>query len=153
MEINILQRRIYLEPKYLDKNIMNHLLKTINKAMFGEFNKEYGYIISANRIIKIVDNENTFFVLKFEAKTYKPKIKQKVDGVVCGVYEEGIFIKVFEKMKILIPHIYLKDYKFNDVFHSFENKNNKIGIGDKINVEIKAVKYDKNGFCCIGFLV
>ena len=40
METNIIKRRIYLEPKYLDKNIMSHLLRTIEKKTIGEIDKE-----------------------------------------------------------------------------------------------------------------
>ena len=35
-----IQRRVYLEPKYLDKNIMDHLLTKLTQSTLGECTKE-----------------------------------------------------------------------------------------------------------------
>ena len=152
METHILRRRIYLEPKYLDSNIMLHLLRKINKKMSGEIDKDYGYFISANRIVKILDNTDTFFFLEIEAKTYKPKIGQKVKGFVCIIYKDGFLVNVFERMMVLVPSIFIKDYVFDENKNTFENNNIRIGMGDKIKVEIKQCRFHEKKFECIGFL-
>ena len=123
---------------------MCHLLRTIERKMIGEIDKDSGYIISANQILNIVHNENTTFVLEIEVKTYKPKIKQKIDGLVCGIFKAGIFVHVFEKAENFnLPKIYIKDYAFDENNNKYENNNNRIGMGDKIKVEIKAVTFDE----------
>ena len=67
-------------------------------------------------------------------------------------FKEGIFVNVFGKVKILIPNIYIKDYAFDENNNKYENNNNRIGMGDKIKVEIKAVRFDEGEFKCIGIL-
>ena len=143
METSIIKRRIFLHPKYLDKNIMSHLQRTIEKKVVGHVDRDNGHIISVNQILRILNNEDTFFFLEIEVTTFKPQVKQKIKGIVFWIFNDGIFVNVFEKVKILIPSIYIKDYSFNENTNTFENNNTVIRMGDTIKVEIKAVKYDQ----------
>ena len=148
----IITRRVYLEPRYLDQNIMDHLLVKITEMTFGECTKEYGHIISVERIIEIVNNEDTIFTVRFEAETLKPETGNKYTGVVCMVYKDGIFINVAEKQKMLIPSITLRGYTFEDVSGSYTKGNKRIKEGDEIKVVVTAVKYNKQSFSCVGSL-
>ena len=151
--MTIIQRRVYLEPKYLDENIMVHLLAKVSSITLGECTKEYGYIISVNKIVKILNNEDTVFTLLFDADTLKPDAGTKLDGIVCMVYKDGIFINVVNKLKVLIPSIILKGYLYDENLATYVSTNKKIKQGDNINVVVTASKFSKKGFICVGSLV
>lgn len=147
-----MDRRIYLEPKYLDQNIMDHLLAKITEETFGECSKEFGHIISVKRIVEILNNEDTIFTVRFEAETLKPEAGAKFNGVVCMVYKDGIFVNISKKQKMLIPSITLKGYTFDDVLGAYVKGNTKIKEGDEIQVIVTASKYNKHSFSCVGTL-
>ena len=151
----IIERRVYLEPRYLDQNIMHHLLARIIENTFGECSKEYGHILSVERIVKIVSNEDTVFTVQFEAKIFKPEAGKKLRGVVCKVYKDGIFIDIVNKQKMLVPAVILKEkaYSFDEAGGIYTNGNAKIKEGNEVDAVITAAKYNKQYFSCIGSLV
>lgn len=148
-----IKRRVYLEPKYLVKNIMEHLLTTLKKNVVGECTKEYGHILSVERIVKIIDNQDCIFTILFEANTLKPEAGKKLTGVVCMIYKDGIFINVKEKQKMLIPALTLKDYKFDQVSRTYINGTNKIEEGDIVEALVTAARYNNKNFSCFGSIV
>jgi DNA-directed RNA polymerase subunit E'/Rpb7 len=52
MQLITIQKRICLPSKYLDQNLMDHLLSKITELTYDNCTKEYGYIL---KIIKIND--------------------------------------------------------------------------------------------------
>jgi len=136
----------------MDQNIMKHLLAKLIEITFGECTKEHGHILSVIRIIEIVDNEEQIFTLKFEAETLKPEAGTKMSGKVCMVYEDGIFIIVADKQKMLIPANTLKEYKFDEITSSYINGKRRIKDGDVVDVVVHASLYSKQNFSCFGSL-
>lgn len=149
-----IERRIYLEPKYLDSNIMKHLLKKIQKTTSNECTKEYGHILTINKVIGISANVDTIFTVKFEATTLKPEPGKIFDAVVCMIYKDGIFVNIAEKQKMLIPAVTLTDYKFHEEDNVYKNATTKktIAVDDKIRIKITATKYGNQNFSCVGSL-
>ena len=75
------------------------------------------------KIIKINDiisheisraNTDNIFNVDFDVEILKPEKGLEVEGVVCMVYKDGIFINILDKQKMLIPKSNLQKYKFND---------------------------------------
>lgn len=149
----IIERRVYLEPKYLDSKIHEHLLKKLRDTIVGECTKEYGHILTVEKITEIVTNEDTIFALKFEAITLKPEIGKIVEGKVCMLFKDGIFMKVDNKQKMLIPALTLQDYEFDEESGTYIKDKTRITIDSVIKAKITAVKYDKQNFSCVGTLV
>lgn len=149
----IIEKRLYLEPKYLDSNFHEHLLQKLRDTIVGECTKEYGHILSIDRITEIISNEDTIFTLKFEAMTLKPEVGKILEGKVCMVFKDGIFLKVADKQKMLIPSLTLREYTYNEDTASYIKDKNKITIDSVIRGKITAVKYDKRNFSCVGTLV
>lgn len=149
----IIQKTIYLDPKYLDNNIMEHLLSTLKNNMIGSCNKEFGHILSINKIIKILYTEDTFFNLEFESETLKPNIGDIFDGEVKMISKNGIFAEIKNIQKVLIPISCLQDYNFNIEEKSFVNGDFSIKEKNNIKICIKNVQYSKNNFNCIGYLI
>jgi len=161
MERIIIQRQVCIEPKYMDMNIMDHIMNELKKNCLKECNDVYGYIMKINRIIKIIDNyinmdSNIVFNLKFEALCLNPKTDKIFTGEVCMQYTDGIFIDVMQTMKILIPKKNIVGYVFNKSTNSFVNPNNnndKIVNKNKLKVKITASRYNNKRFDVFGNIV
>jgi DNA-directed RNA polymerase subunit E'/Rpb7 len=151
--ISIIKKRVYLDPQYLDENIMNHLLKKINELYVGECSKEYGHILSIIQILKIIDNEDTIFTVLIEAETLKPDVGIILEGTVCMLFKDGIFTQISEKQKMLIPNLTIKGYTYDETSQTYSNGKKKIKEGDKIQAVVTASQYNKKNFSCIGCLV
>lgn len=148
----IIERRVYIEPKYLDTNLMKHILNKIKQTTINECTKEYGHILSVDRIVEITANIDTIFTVKFEVTTLKPEPGKKFDAVVCMIYKDGIFVNIAEKQKMLIPVVNLIDYKYNEAENVYINTKtkNKISMGDTIQIKVTAAKYSNQNFSCVG---
>lgn len=153
MKNAIITRRVYLDPKFLDSNIMDHLLKRCSELSVGECTKEHGHILSVSKIIKVLNNEDTIFTVQFEAETLKPSVGDKLSGKVCMLYKDGIFVQVSDRQKMLIPAITIKGYTYDDSSHTYFNGNKKITEGDIIEAIVTASQYSKQNFSCISSLV
>ena len=85
----IIQKRICVEPMFLDSNLMHYLLQKLKKTFINEITKENGYILEVKKIIKINDNfissanSDIVFNVQFEALTLNPKIDD--------IYESKVF--------------------------------------------------------------
>ena len=156
MSIVSIERRIYLEPKYLDSDIMKHLYRKISQITKNECSKEYGHIISIEPNIEIIENENNIFNIKFNAKVFKPEPKNIVEGVVCMISDDGILVKIFDKQLILVPISTMENHTFNEFKEIFEPKSQEykeIKENTMVKVSIEGVQYNKNNFSCFGCLV
>lgn len=161
MEKIIIQKHICIEPKFMDFNIMEHIENELRQSCLKECNKDYGYIIKINRIIKIVDNyinmdSNVVFDIKFEATCLNPKPDKVVSGKVCMVFLDGIFIDVLKKMQILIPKNFLTGYVFNKKTNSFVRENNENDVlseGKQLKVKITASQYNNHRFSIFGNII
>lgn len=159
MNTIILNKKICLEPEYLDNNFESHLLEKLNKVNKNECTKEYGYILNINKIIKIQDNyiapanSNIIFNLKVEASVLKPEKDVEVEGNVCMIFNNGIFIEVIKNLKVLVLKSSLDGYKFDQQNLEYIKNKKVIRNGTKLKVKISGVKYEKKTFCCFGELI
>lgn len=155
----IIERRICLEPNFLNSNIMNHLLEKIKESTINECTKENGYIIDVTRIIEVKDNwisaanSDIVFNVVFEAITLKPEIGKQLEGEVCMIFPNGVLLDIQNKLKFLIPLSSLEGYEFNKKRMYYEKGNKKIEKGNHLTVEVAEIKYKKQSFMCFGNLV
>jgi DNA-directed RNA polymerase subunit E'/Rpb7 len=150
--MTIIEKRLMLEPIYLDSNIMTHFKNLLEKNVIGECTEEYGHILSIKRIIEITNNESTIFKVIFDAETLKPEAGKNIKGKVCMLYKDGIFLKAGNQ-KLLIPVLNLNGYKFDEVEQIYTKDNETIQEGQEIEACVTAVKYSNNNFSCFGSLV
>ena len=157
----VIQRKICLEPEYLDKNIKTHLLNKLISSFTNECNKEHGYILKVNRIVDIKDNYISsncehIFILNVEIETLKPEIDKELVGTICMIFSGGIFLNVKNKLKVLVPITTLSEYTFDQANNCFINKDDENKIikqGDELKVLISGMKYSKQNFSCFGKLI
>ena len=155
-----LERKICMDPEYLDKNINKNILIKIKDITNNECTKDIGYFINIIKINKIKDNyispncEN-IFIVEFEAEILKPEIGKNFKGEVCMIFSGGVFLNIKNKLKVLIPSNSLKEYEFNQIDNCYINKkNNKtINVKDELYVSISGSKYSKKNFSCFGNLI
>jgi len=165
----IIQKRICLESKFLNSNIKNHIYNKL-QDLTNDCSKEHGYIIKIYPDIKIVDNSvstatsQTICMVEFKADTLKPEINDILTGKVIMIFKDGIFLKIKDKLKVMIPCAQLSKHSYvfskkNDIFvkeiegNLEENKKeDSIKLGDDLTIKVKGVQYDKNNFNCFGDL-
>jgi len=153
-----MERKICLEPCHLDDKISEHLLRKIREQVLNHCDQEHGYVTKIYKKIKIISNvisasgPSVFFQVKFKAKVFKPEVDSEYEGRVCMIFAGGIFVEVFDNMKVLIPNDNMKGYKFDKNISCFKKGDKIISQDDKVNVKINMIKYEKQNFNCIGSL-
>jgi DNA-directed RNA polymerase subunit E'/Rpb7 len=158
--IIVIQRRICLDPVYLDQNCLEHLLEKIRDTTANECTKEYGYILSVERLVEIIDNRisaansDIIFTVKIEVRTLKPDVGTELTGIVCMVVRHGVFLSVEnDKLKVLIPFKSMAGYNYNSEETCYDKEEKRIKQGDTLSVIIVGSKYSKQNYSCYGTLV
>lgn len=153
-----IDKKICIEPKFLDSKLLSHLYSKIQEQMIGKCDKNYGYILKVYESINILENivssagAGIFFNVRFDIKVLKPKIGAVYQGIVCMIFQEGLFVEVSNKMKVLIRIDKMDGYKYSKTKQIFKKDEHTISKGDKIEVIIEMIKYEKQNFNCIGSL-
>ena len=162
MEKIIIQKQVCIEPRFMDSNIMSHITNELSRSCLNECHKDYGYIITINRIIKVLDNyinmdSNIIFDVKFEATCLVPKPDKVFTGKVGMVYGGGIFVIVMQKMQILVPENLLVGYTFNknmnpklNSFVKVDKPEEKIEEGKQVKIKVTAYQYNNQRFSVFG---
>lgn len=153
-----IETNICVEPYYFNSNIYTHIFDKIKNNLEDTCTKEYGYILEVKKLIKIKDNYISsncehIFIVCIEILNLKPEIGKEFEGIICMIFSEGIFINIKDKLKVLVPVSYIKDYKYNQDKNIFINNNNENDFfkqNDKVNVIISGIKYSKQNFSCFG---
>jgi len=153
----IIRQKVYLNYEYMDKNYKKHIFENLINITKNFCNKEDGYILKINKIIKIIENNITSngeleFLVEFEADTLYPEKDKIFEGNVCMIFSAGIFINIKDVFKILIPLNELKEYKYDSSKNNFAKEDKNIKVGDLIKVSILDTKYSKKSFSCFGKL-
>ena len=160
MQTVTIEKRICLSSKHLDQNIMDHLLSKITEFTYGNCTKEYGYIIKIIKINDIITHEisrangDNIFNVSFEVQILKPEKDLEIEGTVCMIYKDGIFINILDKQKMLIPKSNLTDYIFDTELKLYKDKKGKtIKMNDNIKAIITAVSYSNQKYSCFGSII
>tara|TARA_A100001015_G_C15010094_1_gene722617 strand:- start:216 stop:695 length:480 start_codon:yes stop_codon:yes gene_type:complete len=159
METILLEKSVNLHCKYLDINIMDHLLHILKENMLYKCTQENGYILNISKIDKIIShsiersNGENIFIISFFADVFKPKENMQIEGTVCMIYKDGIFIDIMNKQKMLIPKNNLTDYEYDEKEKIYKNDDINIKNGDRIKAIITNVGYSNNKYSCFGKLI
>ena len=153
-------QRISIDPMYMDKDIENHILNKLKTSTENTCTYTHGYINKIIRLVKIIDNlvgtpgSSIFFNIIYEAETIRPVNGLVLNGTVCMIFEQGIFVDILNKIKIIIPISFLTDFKYIPSYEKsgpvFVHEKLVITSGININIEIVRTKYEEKQFSCIG---
>lgn len=153
--IQQLNWKIYLKPEHFSFDIHSNLLEGVKKELSNKCSNEYGYILEVRGIVKIIDNKlinnsKCMFELVVEVITLKPEVGAVFSGEIFMVFDKGIFVKIQNKLKILVPLSYLVDYKYNKEDNSYINTKRVLHVNDAVDVKILGIQYSKKEFNCFG---
>jgi DNA-directed RNA polymerase subunit E'/Rpb7 len=156
--LKIIKKRICLEPEFLDKNYKSYLFDKIKNLHKEECSRENGYFLEIKRIINIVDNNissnsEIVFIVEFEAEILLPEKGKEFEGVICMIFNGGVFVIVKNKLKVLIPVSELNNYSYNSTDNTFISKDKILKKGDDIKISILDMKYSKKQFSCFGKII
>ena len=153
-----IEKSICIEPEYLNCDIKKSLIEKSRSSWVGKCTKEDGYILKINSILGINDNyispstTSIVFKLLLNAEVLKPEVGTMFSANITLIHQQGIFMTVQDKMKILIPISNLSSYEFDKPNNCFRKGDVVLKTNDKIDVTITAIRYEKNNFNCIGEL-
>jgi len=156
METIVLQKKISSHPRDFNDKLIDNIYEKLKSNYVGKCKQRYGYIVSIEPSIEINENKITedgyiMFTVNVNTKVFKPKVGDVLEGVVCMILEDGLFVQIVKNMNVLIPKDTL-DLTYNKSDDTFGDDENVISKGDKINIKIGQIKYDKTGFIIIGSL-
>jgi DNA-directed RNA polymerase subunit E'/Rpb7 len=149
-------RTICLDPSLLDHNITSHILAKARSAWEGKCTKDDGFIKRIVSIERIVDNyvspatSGIMFDLLLNVETLKPAVGDLFIERVQKIIPQGIFTD--KAIVAVIPAQTLQGYVFDKDREVFCKDGREISVGDEIEIEITAIKYEKNNFKYIGCL-
>ena len=188
MTIVYMQKEVSLPPMYLHRGIKNALLSQLKKNLENSCSQKNGYIVEVKNIESIVSNtisraySNIVVKVNFAVETLKPEEGSEFEGEVVMVFEDGVFVMVKNRLKIMIPESTLKKAVYEENMplsmnheemddeeteqmkkeqsHLSEGRfvvskgKKKITIkkGDKVKVKVSDLRYEKNNYSCIGVL-
>lgn len=155
MNTTLIEKKITLEPKYLDSNIMTHLLDAVRRATHTDCAKEYGYVMDITELVDIISSEDNIFNLRVKARTLKVDVGDEVVGKVCMLYKDGIFAIVDGKQRVLIPATSLCDFEYLETSNTFTHKSGDIVIhnGDIVHIRVVHTMYNRKNLSCVGSLI
>lgn len=157
MSVASIRKRICVEPKFLNSNVKKHIYDKICDQMLDKCDQQHGYILEIHSDIKILSNivssagVGVFFDVEFTATALKPEVGHKYDGEAVMIYAHSIFV-VIGKIKVMIPVDKMNGYKYNKTKSCYTKNSKNIKVGDKVQISIDKISYDKQNFICIGSL-
>jgi len=151
----IIDKWVQIKPSFLTSSIREDMKDELSKQLVGSCDDINGRIIGITDVIDIIDNkiENSNSVVsilvKVKLSVYKPCVGDRGSCVVDSVYPEGVLGTLNECQHILIPlSSYSDTHSFSD--DTLISGNKVVRSGDSINTRIVAVRFDNNGFRCLG---
>lgn len=141
-----------LEPRFLDKNYKQHILKNLRET-HNNSAISTGYIIEVRDILDIIHNFiNINNLLEIKLLCLVDLLKLQVNSVIkdCEIvmiHNNGIFVNKY-KIKILIPNNKLNSFEYQN--NTCHYKDQLLTCGDIIDVIIVDIRFEKNEYTCIG---
>jgi DNA-directed RNA polymerase subunit E'/Rpb7 len=152
------ETKIFLQAKFLNSQLEKHIYDKICQLYLNRCDQEYGYILQILNKIELLENvvssggNGCFFTVKFSIKSLKPEIGNCLTGKICMIFVHGIFVEVAGKMKVLVPFDKMNGYKYSKNRTTFHNGKKFFSEGDKVEIVLELIKYEKQNFSCIARL-
>ena len=150
-----IEKKVCIDSEFLSKDIKTYIFNKLKEITATECSKEHGYFLNIVKLVNIKDNYissncQNIFIVVFDAEILKPEVGKIFEGVVCMIFGSGIFINIYNKLKVLIPISSISEYEYNSVKNQFENKTKIIKQNDIVKVKISGTKYSKQSYSCFG---
>lgn len=120
------------------------ILELFKEKYENTCNRTYGFIISIDKIKKNLNNKisiyngNIICECIIEAKTLSPSVGDKMSGIIRQIFQEGLIVLVFDRMKVFIPN---------------SPEMNTLKIGQYIQFDLIQLRFQKGRYDGIGKLI
>jgi DNA-directed RNA polymerase subunit E'/Rpb7 len=141
-----------LQPEYINKDYKTHILNFLQEKYTYKSLKQ-GYIVKIHKIIDIIHNYidyNYNLCIKTLCETEIIRLIKDIelnDCEITMIHNNGIFV-IKHTIKILIPNNDNNKFEYNN--NSCEYNKRVYNCGDKIDIIIQDVRFEKNEYTCIG---
>jgi DNA-directed RNA polymerase subunit E'/Rpb7 len=104
-----------------------------------------GYILNVTDWVEIQDsyisnaNSDVILTVEFDVDMFKPAVGDVLTGSVCMVFDHGLFVDVYNRLKVFVPVASLPQ--------------RRPVLGDPVTVSLDGVRYASGSFNCFGKLV
>lgn len=152
---------ISLTPDKLNKNYRDNIIKSLVERYEGQCIPKLGYIIKILKTGNIISDvigsmtPNAIIVVQVVVLIFLPIESMRLTVNIDIIFNHGIFAHR-DKIRILIPITSLNDWVIHNDFtqHKLIHKNTGqiLRKGDTITIELKEVRFEKDGYSCIGNL-
>lgn len=146
--------KIYIEPKFFNNKIKEHISNKVKEKTFHKCINEIGYVMDVVKINTIKNTHSNLFIVNSDLDVFKPEMNVIYDTVVRMIFKEGIFVEISDIQKVLIPTSSLSEnYEYTGNIFICKRTNKIIDNDMKLKVKLTAIKYYNNKFNCIGQIV
>jgi len=152
---------ISLKPDMLDHDYKNHMMKVLKTKYEKSCIADWGYIIEILAIRKILTDEigsiipTAKLLLETDMTVFLPTVGMEFNMCIDLIFTHGIFAQR-DKIRILIPITSMEGWTIVKDFTSHRLVNTKehqtLKINDNVQVRLVDVRFEKNGYSCIGEL-
>lgn len=153
---------VLLKPEFLNYQYRDNIFNSIKHKYEKKCLNNYGFIyeilsirrIKSDEIGSIIPTSN--LTVMTELICFLPKVNMKFDINIGIILNHGIFCYM-DKLRILIPMSYLEDWELQKEFtvqkliHRIEKRILK--KDDIIKIKLIEVRFEKDGYSCIGVLL
>lgn len=153
---------VSLAPQSLDCNYRENIRTALIERYEGNCIAGLGYIIkiiNAGRIISDTIGSmtpNALLAVDVDLMSFLPQEGMCMKVNIDIIFTHGIFA-YRDKIRILIPISSLKEWTLHKDFTAHKLINKTTGIilrkGNTISIELQEVRFEKDGYSCIGDLV
>lgn len=153
---------VSLAPEFLDRHYEDNIFKALVDKYEGKCLSELGYILKVLKTGKMISDEigsimpSVLVVMEVQLMVFLPTRGMRLTVSIDIIFNHGIFANR-DKVRILVPMTFLKDWNVHKDFTSHKLIHEKEGTilkqGAKITIELQEVRYEKDGYSCIGSLI
>jgi len=146
--------KIYIEPRFFDSKIKQHITDKVKEQTLHTCIDEIGYVMDVDKINTIKNIHSNLFIVNSDLVVFKPEKDTVYDTLVCMTFKEGIFVEINGIQKVLIPTSSINDrYEYRDNVFICKDTKKIIDTDVELKVKLTAIKYYNNKFNCIGQIV
>lgn len=154
----VITRNIYIQPIYLDSNIMKNVFSMLKNKYERCCDEEDGMILSIDDVKKVEnmiskDSCYVIFQITFSATVIKPEKGMKLIMNPSNILSsKGIFGKIYDNINVFVPEINfkdLKDWKFSNDSYTNTKNGKVINKESQIEVIITDIKFNSTKYNCV----
>lgn len=154
----VITRNIYIQPMYIDSNIMKNVFSMLKNKYEKTCDEEDGMILSIDEINKVEnmiskDSCYVIFQITFSATVIKPEKGMKLIMTPSTILSsKGIFGKIYDNINVFVPEINfkdLKDWKFSNDSYTNTKNGRVINKESQVEVVITDIKFNSTKYNCV----